>query len=145
MWKHAFIYFLEGIKKKNIEFVEQPLPSSFLEESVYLKRYAPFRLFADESITAEADFGLLKKMFDGVNIKLMKAGGYLNAIRLLREAKNQGMQTMIGCMVETTLGISSACHLASQADYFDLDSFLLVKNEPYQLIDEHEGKLSLKK
>ncbi len=141
----ACIYFLETIKKQKIEFMEQPMPSSMTEESVYLKKYSPFRLFADESITSDADFTLLKKMFDGVNIKLMKAGGYLKAIRLLREAKNQHLQTMIGCMVETTLGISSAWNLTSFSDYVDLDSFLLVKNEPFGLVEEREGRLSLKK
>ena len=141
----ACIYFLETIKKQKIEFMEQPMPSSMTEESVYLKKYSPFRLFADESITSQADFRSLKKMFDGVNIKLMKAGGYLKAIRLLREAKNQHLQTMIGCMVETTLGISSAWNLTSFSDYVDLDSFLLVKNEPFGLVEEREGRLSLKK
>jgi L-alanine-DL-glutamate epimerase-like enolase superfamily enzyme len=140
----ACIYFLEKIKKKKIEFIEQPLPASLTEESVYLKKYAPFRLFADESITHDADFQLLRKMFDGINIKLMKAGGYLNGIRLLKEAKKNNMQTMIGCMVETTLGISSAMNLCSMTDYVDLDSFLLVKNEPYKLAEEKEGKLFFK-
>lgn len=139
------IFFMEKIKKKQIEFVEQPMPSTLVDESLYLKKYSPFRLFADESITSAADFGSLKKMFDGVNIKLMKAGGYLNGIRLLREAKKHQLKTMIGCMVETTLAISSAMHLASLADYVDLDSFLLVKNEPFGLVEEQEGKLTFKK
>ncbi len=141
----ACIYFFEKIKKKNIEFIEQPMPASMIEESVYLKKYSPFKLFADESITNEADFSVLKKMFDGINIKLMKAGGYYNSIRLLREAKKNNMQTMIGCMVETTLGISSAMNLSSLADYIDLDSFLLVKKEPFGLVEESNGVLSLKK
>src|SRR5438552_5603192 len=105
-----------------------------VDESLYLKKYSPFTLFADESITTEADFSLLRKMFDGINMKLMKAGGYLNGIRLLKEAKKAGMKTMIGCMVETTLGISSGMNLCSLADYTDLDSFLLLKNEPFDLI-----------
>jgi L-alanine-DL-glutamate epimerase-like enolase superfamily enzyme len=138
----ACIYFLEKIKKKKIEFIEQPMPSNLIEESIYLKKYSPFKLFADESITAEADFSMITKMFDGVNIKLMKAGGYLNGIRLLKEAKKLNMQTMIGCMVETTLGISSAMNLGSLADYKDLDSFLLVKSEPYGLAREESGSLS---
>ncbi len=138
------IYFFEKIKKRNIELMEQPMPSSMQEESVYLKKYSPFKLFGDESITSEADFSLLRKMFDGVNIKMMKAGGYLNAIRLLQQAKEQNMQTMIGCMVETTLGISSAMNLCALADYADLDSFLLVKNEPYEKIEEREGELLFK-
>ena len=80
-------------------------------------------------------------MFDGVNVKLMKAGGYLNGIRLLKEAKANKMQTMIGCMVETTLGISAGMHLCSLADYVDLDSFLLLKNEPFNKIHEMDGEL----
>jgi len=141
----ACIYFLEKNKMKRIELMEQPLPSTMNEESVYLKKYSPFRIFADESIISDVDFSFLKKMFHGVNIKLMKAGGYLNGVHLLREAKNQNLQTMIGCMVETTLGISSGWNLTALADYVDLDSFLLVKNEPFSLVEEHEGKLSLKK
>jgi L-alanine-DL-glutamate epimerase-like enolase superfamily enzyme len=138
------IYFLERIKKKKIEFIEQPMPASMIEESRYLKKYSPFRLFADESITTDADFSLLKEMFDGINMKLMKAGGYMNGIRILKEAKKNKMQTMIGCMVETTLGISSAMHLCSLTDYADLDSFLVVKDEPFNLAVEKEGKLFFK-
>ena len=112
---------------------------------MYLKKYSPFVLFGDESITDEADFMLLPKMFDGINVKLMKAGGYLNAVRLLKEAKKAGMKTMIGCMVETTLAISSGLNLCALADYADLDSFLVVKNEPFGLVREEGGVIAFKK
>jgi L-alanine-DL-glutamate epimerase-like enolase superfamily enzyme len=135
---------LEKIKKKKIEFIEQPMPSVMTEESIYLKKYSPFVLFGDESITDEADFSLLTKMFDGINVKLMKAGGYLNAMRMLKEAKKAKMKTMIGCMVETTLAISSGLNLCALADYADLDSFLVVKNEPFGLVKEEEGIISFK-
>jgi len=130
---------LEKIKKRNIEFIEQPMPAVMREESVYLKKYSPFVLFGDESITDEADFTSLSKMFNGVNVKLMKAGGYLNSVRLLKEAKKAKMKTMIGCMVETTLAISSGLNLCALADYADLDSFLVVKNEPFGIIKEDGG------
>lgn len=133
---------LEQLKKMRIEFIEQPMPATHTEESIYLKKYTPFTLIADESVTDEADFSRLKQMFDGINVKLMKAGGYLNALRLLKEAKANKMKTMIGCMVETTLAISSGLNLCSLADYADLDSFLVVKNEPYQLVKEENGILS---
>jgi L-alanine-DL-glutamate epimerase-like enolase superfamily enzyme len=135
---------LEKIKKKKIEFIEQPMPAAMVNESVYLKKYSPFTLFGDESITDEADFSLLPKMFDGINVKLMKAGGYLNAVRILKEAKKAGMKTMIGCMVETTLAISSGLNLCALSDYADLDSFLVVKNEPFNLVKENSGILSYK-
>jgi L-alanine-DL-glutamate epimerase-like enolase superfamily enzyme len=137
------IHFLEKIKKKNILFIEQPLPAALIEEAVHLKKHSPFTLFADESVTDTADFSQLKKMFDGVNVKLMKAGGYMNGIRLLNEAKQHNLQTMIGCMVETTLAISSAMNLAALADYLDLDSFLVVKNESFGLVTEESGNLKI--
>jgi L-alanine-DL-glutamate epimerase-like enolase superfamily enzyme len=133
------IRMMEKIKRARIEFIEQPMPSSMKEESFYLKKYSPFVLFADESVTDEADFGELKRMFDGINVKLMKAGGYLNAVRLLKEAKANNLKTMIGCMVETTLAISSGLNLCSLTDYSDLDSFLVVKNEPFGLVKEEGG------
>ena len=133
---------LEKLKKMRIEFIEQPMPATMHEESIYLKKHSPFLLFADESVTDEADFGKLRQMFDGINVKLMKAGGYLNALRLLKEAKTNNMKTMIGCMVETTLAISSGLNLCSMADYADLDSFLVVKNEPFKMAKEENGILS---
>ena len=135
------IYWLEKIKRFQIVLIEQPLPSKMIEESVYLKKYCSFQLFGDESITDDADFSQLKKSFDGVNMKLMKAGGYKNGIRLLKNARKNNMKTMIGCMVETTLGISSAMRLCSLADYVDLDSFLLIRDEPFGYIKEKDGEL----
>lgn len=137
------IYWLEKIKRMELVLVEQPMPATMKEESEYLKKYCPFELFGDESMTDHADFGELKKSFDGVNMKLMKAGGFLNGIRLLKEARKIGLKTMIGCMVETTLGISSAMRLCSLADYADLDSFILVNNEPFGMIKEKDGELKL--
>ena len=139
------IRWLEKIKKLPIILVEQLMPSTMTEELEYLKKYCPFDHFGDESMTHEADFGKLKKSFDGVNMKLMKAGGFINGIHLLRQARQSGIKTMIGCMVETTLGISSAMRLGSLADFIDLDSFLLVRNEPFGLIEENNGVLEFTK
>jgi len=136
------IYLLEKVSRKPILLVEQPMPAMMVEEAEYLKQYSPFPLFADEAITDDADFERLKRSYDGVNVKLMKAGGMLNGLRLLREAKRHGMKTMVGCMVETTLGISSAMKLCGLADYADLDSFMLLKEEPFGLVKETNGYLS---
>ncbi len=139
------IKWLEKIKKLPLVFVEQPLPSTMKAESEYLKKHSPFIMMADEVITDTADFAELKKSFDGINMKLMKAGGYMNGLRLLKEARQHNMKTMIGCMVETSLGISSAMNLCALTDYADLDSFILLKEEPFGLIDEVEGVLSFRK
>ncbi|MBP9673736.1 MAG: hypothetical protein KBD63_01455 [Bacteriovoracaceae bacterium] len=143
-WKDAddLLSFLNEFKKAPIRLVEQPMPASFKAEYLELKKKSPFPIFADESIEDVADFSYLKNAFHGVNIKLMKTGSYAKARDLLLEAKKNNMQTMLGCMVETTLGISSAMHLASLADVCDLDGFLLIKDEPFHLMSEDNGILS---
>jgi L-alanine-DL-glutamate epimerase-like enolase superfamily enzyme len=142
-WKDpdAVITFLETLKPFNIELIEQPLPSLMVEEYKYLKPKSPYILMADESICADANFEELKQQFHGVNMKLMKAGGYLNGLRLLNEAVKHQMHTMVGCMVETTLGISSAFHLCAGVQFVDLDGFLIIKDEPFELIKEENGLL----
>jgi L-alanine-DL-glutamate epimerase-like enolase superfamily enzyme len=138
------IYWLEKIQRMPLVLVEQLLPANMKDESAYMKKYCPFKIFADESVTDHADFSEIRKSFDGINMKLMKAGGILNGIQLLKEAKKNNLMTMIGCMVETTLGISTAMKLCSLADYADLDSFLLLKKEPFGLAEEKDGALHFK-
>lgn len=126
---------------KRIEFLEQPLPASFHEEALELKKHSPVILIADESVTKEDIGTYYTERFHGVNIKLMKSGGYLKGLKQLRQAKLLGLKTMLGCMVETSLGISSALQLAGGVDYFDLDGFLLIKNDPYNVLIEENGKI----
>lgn len=135
------IIFLEKLNKFNIALIEQPMPEFNTEEYIYLKKYSPYPIFADESIKDETDLESIAKQFDGINIKLMKTGGCATAIKMLKEAQKFKLQTMIGCMVETTLGISNAFNLSKMTDYVDLDGFMLIKNEPFDLIKEHKGLL----
>jgi L-Ala-D/L-Glu epimerase len=75
-------------------------------------------------------------------MKLMKAGGYMNGLKILNEARKHGLKTMIGCMIETTLGISSAMNICSNINYIDLDGSFIIKNEPFKLITENNGRLN---
>lgn len=135
------IRFLEKSRKFPLVLVEQLLPAKMKEETIHLKKYCPFPHFADETVTDQADFDYLKQAFDGVNVKLMKTGSYTNGINILKETQRHGLRTMIGCMVETTLGISSAMNLCGLTEFADLDSFLLLKEEPYGFITEENGCL----
>ena len=135
------LLFFEKIKEFNIEFIEQPLPAKLKKEYIYLKQKSVFELIADESVTNSPDFNELKEQFHGVNMKLMKAGGYIEGINILNGAREAGLKTMIGCMVETTLGISSAMNLCNAINYIDLDGFFIIKNEPFKLVSEKEGLL----
>jgi len=142
-WKdpEEALCFMHSLTPYNVALVEQPMPAGMDEAYKYLKSNSPYLLFADESICDHADFELLKEQFHGVNMKLMKAGGYLNGLRILNEAVKHQMHTMVGCMIETTLGISSAMHLCAGVEYVDLDGFMIVKDEPYQLALERNGML----
>jgi L-alanine-DL-glutamate epimerase-like enolase superfamily enzyme len=136
------LVFMEKSKKYNIDFFEQPLPSKMVEEYKYLKKKSPYELIADESVTNHFDPEAIAAQFHGVNMKLMKAGGYLNGIKILQDSSKQGLKTMIGCMVETSLGIFSAINLCNGINYIDLDGHFLVENEPFNKVSERNGRLT---
>ena len=133
--------FCDDLKGMPIEFLEQPMPANFFEEYLELKPKSPFELMADESVTDGRITEELLKRFHGVNIKLMKAGGYFKAIKQLRDAKKLGLKTMVGCMIESSLGISSAMNIAYGCDFLDLDGFMFLEKDPYNLVYEEKGKL----
>lgn len=137
------LIFFETLKTFPIAYIEQPLPDGMEDEYVYLKKHSPYEIIADESICADADFEKLKNQFHGINMKLMKAGGYIRGLELLELARHHGMKTMIGCMIETTLGISSALHVSHNVDYIDLDGFMVIQEDPFHLVHEENGCLSL--
>lgn len=137
------LHFLHQAKPYRIALVEQPMPATCVDDYKAVKKAGLFPLMADESICEDADFEELKHQFDYVNMKLMKAGGYLNGIRILNTARAHGMKTMVGCMVETSLGISSALQVCGGVDYADLDGFMIVKDEPFGLLHEQDGFVEL--
>ncbi len=124
-----------------VEFLEQPMKASCHDEYLYLKDQAEVDIMADESILSGDVTDYHRDRFHAINIKLMKSGGYMKAIKQLRDAKELGLKTMIGCMVETSLGISSAMNIAHGVDYLDLDGSLLLEKDPFNLITEEKGKL----
>lgn len=144
-WKdlNQFMIFQESLKGMNIELIEQPFPSSMTAEYKELKKHTPYRLLADESIEDVGDFSELATQFHAVNIKLMKTGSLLKAKQLLQDAKANNMTAMMGCMIETTIGISYGMLFGGMVEYVDLDGFLLIKDEPFKLVAENDGILSL--
>jgi L-alanine-DL-glutamate epimerase-like enolase superfamily enzyme len=127
----------------SMQLLEQPLPAALAGDYRYLRPRSPVPLIADESVTDEADFDDIARQFHGVNVKLMKAGGYRQGIELLRRTRAHGLLPMLGCMVETSLGIKSALHISALAEVHDLDGFLIVKDEPFGLVEERNGLLSM--
>ena len=127
----------------NIQFVEQPLPrDATAKDMIWLKGRSPLPVFADESCHTAKDIPLCAECFHGVNVKLVKTGGASMAQETLQAARKAGLQTMIGCMIETSVMISAAAHLAELADFLDLDGNLLITNDPFAGVTAKNGILS---
>lgn len=118
------------LKQIGVEFIEQPLPAGDWEGMSRLFKESVLPLIADESCITEKDVKQCQGYFHGVNIKLMKCGGLTPALRMIREAKAFGLQVMVGCMTESSVGISAIGQLLPQLDYVDMDGFLLIENDP---------------
>jgi L-alanine-DL-glutamate epimerase-like enolase superfamily enzyme len=130
----------------HIQFVEQPMPRRASDKDLkWLKKRSPLPLFADESCQTIADVARCVEFFHGVNVKLGKAGGVSMAHETLQAARRAGLKTMIGCMIETSVLISAAAHLAELADYLDLDGNLLITKDPYAGVTAEKGVLSFAK
>lgn len=134
---------INWLETQGVQFVEQPMPASMLEEIRWVRRRVHIPLIADEACLHPADIPKLVDAFDGVNIKLMKCGGMLEAFRMIQIAKSLGLKTMLGCMIESSIGVSAAAHLSPLVDYADLDGNLLIANDPYSGVKVKEGKLIL--
>jgi L-alanine-DL-glutamate epimerase-like enolase superfamily enzyme len=128
---------------KKIQFVEQPMPRNAPDkELIWLKERSPLPLFADESCHTVKDIPRCAECFHGVNVKLVKTGGASMAYETLQAARKVGLQTMIGCMIETSVLISAAAHLAELADFLDIDGNILINNDPYVGVTAKNGILS---
>jgi L-alanine-DL-glutamate epimerase-like enolase superfamily enzyme len=126
-----------------LEWIEQPLPEEDLDGLRRLHRASPLPIFADEPVRTARDIPCLADCVDGVNIKLHKAGGLREASRMIAVARAHGLQVMLGCMVETSVGVTAAAHLAPLVDWADLDGNLLVTNDPFVGLRIEGGRLIL--
>lgn len=134
---------ISGLREHGIEFVEQPLAAHDLGGLRWLKKRVDVPLIVDESVRTAADIPSLLDCAHGINIKLMKCGGLREALRMIHVARALGLQVMLGCMLETSLAVTAAAHLSPLADYVDLDSHLLIENDPYRGVEVMDGRLVL--
>jgi len=118
-----------ALKELGVEFLEQPIKADEWDDhrEVFLKSVLP--IIADESCQIEADVAKCHNHFHGVNVKLVKCGGLTPARRMLVKAKELSMKTMVGCMTESSVGISAIAHLLPLLNYVDMDSTLLLVND----------------
>lgn len=120
-----------------LEFIEQPLAVDDVEGFFWLKeklrvQKVDIPIFADETAKTSHDVAKLTGAIDGVVVKTMKSEGIREALRMIHTARAHDMQIMLSCMVESSVGVTAAAHLAPLCDYADLDGPLLIKNDPYR-------------
>lgn len=128
---------------KHIQFVEQPMPATTSDNDlIWLKNRSPLPIMADESYRSIADVERCAECYHAVNVKLMKAGGGSSGFRALQAARKAGLKTMLGCMIESSILITAAAHLAELADYLDIDGNLLITNDPYIGATAQNGVIS---
>lgn len=134
---------LKAIEPLDIELVEQPVARHDLEGLGWVRDRVGIPVFADESVHGPEDVAKLSGRVDGVNVKLMKAGGIRPMLRTLLVARAHGLKTMLGSMVESSLALSAAAQLAPLADYLDLDGHWLLAHDPFAGAPGPRGEIRL--
>jgi L-alanine-DL-glutamate epimerase-like enolase superfamily enzyme len=109
------------LSDQGVEFVEQPFKSTNLKDTAELRKKSPLPLIADENSLQSSDIPGIENVFDGINIKLMKCGSLFEALKMIKMARDREMKIMLGCMIESSIGITAAAHLSPLVDYADLD------------------------
>jgi len=132
----------------DLELIEQPLAVDDVEGYFWLKEKLRAKrvhvpIFADESTKNSHDTANLAGAVDGVVVKVMKSEGIREMLRMIHTARAHDMQVMISCMVESSVGVTAAAHLAPLCDYADLDGPLLIKNDLYRGVIYDGAKMIL--
>ena len=134
---------INWLEKQGVELIEQPLPAAMLEEMNWVRKRVHMPILADEACLHPADIPRIAPYFDGVNVKVDKAGGLLEARRMIEMARSLGLKVMLGCMISSSAAITAAAHLSPLVDWADLDGHLLIANDPYSGVRVVKGKLVL--
>ena len=134
---------IHWLNEYGVVFVEQPMPKEAVDDMAWLTERSPIPTIADEALQGPADISTVHGAYDGINIKLMKAGGMRAAHHMISTARALGMKVMIGCMIESSCAVTAAAQLSPAVDWADLDGNLLINNDVFDGIKITDGKVSL--
>lgn len=125
------LFWAKELNRLKVEYLEQPFPKDDFQSHQKLKEACEIPIIADESFQKTTSLKHIKESFNGVNVKLMKAGGLSVANNIINKVNTEGLKIVLGCMSESSLGIKVAECLKSKADWVDLDGHLLISNDPF--------------
>ena len=136
---------VEELKEIGVGMIEQPVPASSGPEALgrVTQAASPVPVMADESSIEARDVPRLAGYVSGVNVKLAKCGGIRSALEMIHTARAHDMLVMLGCMVETSLGISAAAHISGLVDFLDLDGAMLLADDPFSGPAYENGRIIL--
>jgi L-alanine-DL-glutamate epimerase-like enolase superfamily enzyme len=137
------IRMLPVLEEFGVTVLEQPLPPEDLDGLGAVTAQADIPVIADESCKTAADIPPLVGKVDGINIKLAKCGSLREAIRMIAIARAHGLMVMVGCMIESSLGITAAAHFTPLVDIVDLDGAALLADDPFVGAGIDEGQVTL--
>jgi L-alanine-DL-glutamate epimerase-like enolase superfamily enzyme len=128
---------LPRLAELGVEYCEQPLPAAAMTES--LKERSPIPIYVDENCHTLDDVEACARIAHGINVKLAKSGGIREAVRMVHAARALGLGVMLGCMVESGLGIAAGASIASLFDHIDLDGNILLREDPWPGVELVDG------
>jgi L-Ala-D/L-Glu epimerase / N-acetyl-D-glutamate racemase len=129
---------LPRLAELGVQYCEQPLPAGD-PDGARLKAASPIPIYVDEDCHRLEDVAACAERAHGINIKLAKSGGIREAVRMAHAARSLGLGVMLGCMVESGLGIGAAAQIASLCDHVDLDGNLLLAHDPWPGVEFVDG------
>lgn len=132
-----------SLNKLNVDIIEQPTGIEHIQDWKYIKSRSKTNLIIDEGLNRLDDYLRYAEYIDGINIKMAKSGGIVEAKKIAAKAKKDKRKVMLGCMLESSVGISQSVYLSSLADYFDLDAPLLLKEDVAEGIRYQLEKISV--
>ena len=129
---------LPQLAQLGVDYCEQPLPAHDPDGPV-LKVQSPLPIYVDEDCHTLADIAACAERAHGINVKLAKSGGIREAVRMVHAARALGLGCMLGCMIESGLGIAAGAQVASLFDHVDLDGNLLIAYDPWPGVQFVDG------